>query len=743
VSSDSIFNPPPPSRPDLPPGHEALAGTLERILFLNEENHYTVGELRPEAGGAPVVVAGTLPGVQCGESLRLEGEWNRHPRHGDQFRITRFEAILPSSVHGIRRYLSSGMIKGIGKVYANKIVDTFGPDTLDVISNHSARLREVEGIGPQRAASIKRAWDEQQALREILIFLRTYGVTTSQALRLVKRYGNSAREVLRTEPYRVAREVDGIGFQTADRLALNLGFANDSPARLDAGLLYVLGDREDDGNTACVIQPFLDLAAEMLQADHALLKERLDALVTAKAVRLVDIDLVQLPALTHAETRFADRLARLSAHPSCLPSIRIDAAVAWAQERAGFAFTDEQAEAVRRALAHRVSILTGGPGTGKTTILRALVDILKAKKVRIVLASPTGRAAQRMTETTGAFAQTLHRLLRWDPAAFAFTANEDHPLSGDFFVVDETSMLDTRLATAFVRAVPPGAHVLFVGDADQLPSVGSGSVLRDLLAADLVPATRLDRVWRQRGNSAILHAAYGVLRGIPGPPNLVAGIDDISREHDFWMVRAHSPEHCIEQVLALLTRRIPELWNVDPVRDVQVLAPMHRGIAGIANLNRQLQERLNPHGDTFTFGNVSFRVGDKVIQTRNNYDHGIFNGDLGRVLAVNPAEASVMVDFDGEQINLSRSDLADLQLAYATSVHKSQGSEYPVVILPLLKQHFMLLQRNLLYTGITRGRRLVIIVGDPSAYALAARNAQTSERCTDLERKLREAFAAR
>lgn len=717
-----------------------MAGTLERILFLNEENHYTVGEFRLEDSGAPVIIAGLLPGVQCGESLRLEGSWSRHPKHGDQFKIERFEATLPSSVHGIRRYLSSGLIKGIGKVYAHKIVDTFGAETLQVISNDSGRLREVEGIGPQRAAAIKRAWDEQHALREVLIFLRTYGVTTSQALRLVKQYGSSAREVLRTEPYRVAREVDGIGFLTADRLALNLGFANDSPARLDAGLLFALGEREDEGHTCAPAEEFLAQAAEMLGSDPTRLSERLDALVLAKAMRRVGDGLVQLPVLTISEERLAHRLARLVAHPTRLPPIKIDAAVAWAQGRAGFEFTGEQAEAVRRALACRVSILTGGPGTGKTTILRALVDVLKAKKVRLVLASPTGRAAQRMTETTGAFAQTLHRLLRFDPAAMAFTANEDHPLTGDFFIVDETSMLDTRLATAFLRAVPPGAHVLLVGDADQLPSVGAGSILRDLIGAQVVQVTRLDRVWRQRGHSAILHAAYGVLQGVPGPPNLVENVDDINRGQDFWMVRAHGPDHCLDQVYALLQRKLPEQWGLDPVRDVQVLAPMHRGVAGIGNLNRELQARLNPHGTALTLGPSTFRVGDKVIQTRNNYDHGIFNGDLGRVTAADATAQTLTVDFDGEVITLARSDLSDLQLAYATSVHKSQGSEYPAVVLPLLKQHFMLLQRNLLYTALTRGRRLVIVVGDPTAYAMAARNAQTTDRCTDLVRKLQESW---
>jgi exodeoxyribonuclease V alpha subunit len=765
--------PPPASPPD------RLAGVLERIIFLNEENHYTIAEFRREDTDEKVTIVGPLPGVQCGETLHLRGSWTRHREHGDQFKVEAFTSELPASVYGIRKYLGSGLVPGIGKVYANQIVDKFGTDTFRVLSEESARLRRVPGIGPKRAAAIKRAWDDQRALREIHIFLQTYGVSTSQCVKLVNRYGSQARQILTTEPYRVAREIEGIGFKTADRIAINLGFANDAPPRLDAGLLYALETLEEDGHTAFPEADLRDYAAELLQTSGELITGRLDALVAARQLTrhqpagvahpLPGAARIQLPANDRAEQKIAVAVARLTRTPSGLPPIKIDAALSWAQRRIGFGFHERQATALRHALAHKLSILTGGPGTGKTTILRALVDILKAKKVRVHLAAPTGRAAQRLTETTGGFASTIHRLLKFDAAKGGFTVNESAPLATDFLIVDEASMLDTRLAAALFAAVPSRAHLVLVGDVDQLPSVGAGNVLKDLIGVGAsdhataeppgadIPVTRLTVIYRQGGQSLIVTTAHAINGGDPQPPPIAPDLDAVQAWSDLNFIAAASAEDCLQKVLALCTTYIPQHHRgLHPVNDVQVLAPMHKGVAGVANLNRELQNALNPavalapggHGPRAHAPGAAlrapageFRPGDKLIQLRNNYDQGLFNGDIGTVVAVDPAAGRLTAVFDGEKHVLERGELGDLAPAYAISIHKSQGSEYPAVIVVLLKAHFMMLQRNLLYTALTRGKKKVFLVGEPAAYAMAVRNAESKTRCTHLREKLLAAAA--
>jgi exodeoxyribonuclease V alpha subunit len=738
-----------------------LTGVVERIIFLNEETHYTIAQLRPElpdpgARADPVTILGSLPGVECGETLHLTGEWTRHAEHGPQFKIAAFRSELPASVHGIRKYLGSGLVAGIGPVYADKIVDAFGPDTFRVLSEESGRLRDVPGIGRKRAAAIKRAWEEKRAERELYIFLQTYGVTPGQCVKLVQRYGSEAKPVLLREPYRVAREIDGIGFKTADRIAINLGFANDAPPRLDAGLLYALDVLQEEGHAAYPAPALAELAAGMLQAGVGLIAARIEALVASgQLVRHPGPDLVQLPALDRAERRIADSVARQGRAPGGLPPIRVDAALRWAEDRAGFAFHPLQRAALEHALTRKFAILTGGPGTGKTSCLRALVEILRAKKARLHLAAPTGRAAQRLAEAAGAPASTLHRLLRFDGAAGGFTVNEDHPLATDFLVVDEASMLDVRLAAALFSALPPRAHLLLVGDTDQLPSVGAGNVLKDLIASGKAAVTRLSAIYRQRGRSLIVATAHAVNAG---DPTLPPPLDESAAEPaDLAFVPALSPEDCLRAVVRICTEVVPRRHpDLHPVADVQVLSPMHKGPTGVANLNLELQRALAPFkrrpGRELGFGGGAGRVrgltpslkapggvyeaGDKVIQLRNNYDQNLFNGDIGVVTDLDPAAGRLTADFGGEEHVFERGELADLALAHAITIHKSQGSEYPVVVVPLLKAHYLMLQRNLLYTAITRGRRRVFLVGDPAAYAQAVRNREAKLRCTHLREKL-------
>lgn len=748
-----------------------MTGVVERIIFLNEENHYTIAEFRPDLPrGAPlkdraeaVTIVGPLPGVECGETLHLTGEWTKHAQHGAQFKVVAFKSELPSSVYGIRKYLGSGLVPGIGKVYANKIVDVFGTDTFRVLSEESARLREVPGIGKKRITAIKAAWDAKRTERELYIFLQTYGVTPGQCVKIAKHFGPAAKSILTTEPYRVAREIDGIGFKTADRIAINLGFANDAAPRLDAGLIFALDTLQEEGHTGFREAELCEYSANQLETDSKLLAARIEALVQTKhlvrhwpavsagleatSTPLPGSGFIQLPHNDRAERKIAEAVARLTRTKSGLPPIKADAAVEWAEKKAGFAFHELQRGGVRHALTHKVSILTGGPGTGKTTILRALVEILKAKKVRVHLAAPTGRAAQRLAETTGGFASTIHRLLKYDPAGGGFVANEHAPLATDFLIVDEASMLDTRLASALMQAVPSRAHLLLVGDTDQLPSVGAGNVLKDLIsvaAADSgatanVPVTRLSVIYRQKDQSGIVTTAHAINAGDPSLPPAVTEIEQLQPWSDLTFLTALDAEDCVRKVIRLCTEFIPQkLKWPHPVGDVQILAPMHKGVAGVGNLNAQLQTALNPHASGLRGPHGEYRPGDKVIQLRNNYDKSLFNGDIGAVVAIDADRGTLDATFDGQRHTFERGEFGDLGLAYAISIHKSQGSEYPVVVIPLLKGHFMMLQRNLIYTAITRGKKKVFLVGEPAAYAMAVRNSESKQRLTHLREKIRD-----
>ena len=718
-----------------------LEGVLERITFYNQENGFLIGKLKGNDGKEEIAVVGKAPKVQCGETLVLAGNWAMHPKHGKQFSFESFESKLPASAYGIKKYLASGLIHGIGKTYANKIVDHFGADTLRIISEESARLLEIEGIGKMRAKSIKHAWEEQKAVREVMLFLQTYGVTDALCLRLVRKYGNEAKNILETDPYRIIREVKGIGFKTADRIALNLGLASNGPPRIDAGILHVMQECEDNGHTHFDRREIALQATELLDANSTEVENRISALIQQGEVVESMPDWVQLPTTARAEYTLAQSLSLLIKGKSSLPSILVDKAVEWAQQRAGFGFAQAQEDGVKQALSSKVSILTGGPGTGKTTILRALVSILKAKKTKVLLAAPTGRAAKRMSESTSHFAQTVHRLLKFDPSQGGFSMNEQNPLICDYLIMDESSMLDTRLAAALTRALPANAHLLLVGDADQLPSVGSGNVLKDLIDCGHLPVTRLSVTFRQADDSGIVGLAHAILSGRSSPPPPLEPSSSFPRHHDVHFIRAESPEECVQVICDLCQRVLPKSLRIDPTSQVQVLAPLHRGIGGIGNINDQIRDALNPNGATHIVGSMLFREGDKVIQTRNNYDKDVFNGDLGIICKVDTINGVLEIDFDDRLVRYERMEVTDLQPAYAISVHKSQGSEYPVVIFPLLKQHFMMLQRNLVYTGLTRAKKKVFFVGDPTAYAMAIRNNKTTARLTDLIRKFDKAIS--
>lgn len=719
---------------------ETLTGVLDRIIFHNPDNHYCVAEMDLGKRRGHATVVGNLPHVQCGETLELKGLWKQHKIHGSQFEVKDFKSKLPASVYGIRKYLGSGLVPGIGPSYANKIVDKFGDATLRIIEEDSGRLREVEGIGPKRAREIKNAWDEQRAYREVMVFLQTYGIGPRQCIKLVKNYGAQTREVLQNDPYCLIRDIEGIGFKTADQIAKNIGFPNKSPQRIDAGLQYILRDREKEGHTAIDANRLAREGVELLEVPSDDVEPRIQALIDSSILFPLDeTGLVQLRNTARAEQQIASGIARLQNTLSALPPIKIEVALQWASERSKLKFASEQADAIRTALGEKVSILTGGPGTGKTTILRSLVDILRAKKVKMVLASPTGRAAQRLSSAASHFASTIHRLLQFDPGEGKFLMDESRPLSADFVIIDESSMLDTRLAAALIRAIPSRAHVLLVGDANQLPSVGPGNVLGDLIASQLVPTVSLQQIFRQRETSNIVSTAHNILGGNPAPPCLRKSRDELDPKWDFQFLKASDSEDAANQIMHLLQHYIPR-YLVKPggSMDVQVLAPMHRGTCGIIKLNQQLQQLLNPHNPGIEFGQNSYKVQDRVIQTRNNYELNIFNGDLGVVSRVNPEAGTLAVQFGKEEVDIDRGDLADLELAYAISIHKSQGSEFPCIVMPLLKEHFILLQRNLLYTAITRGKRKVFIVGDPTAYAMAVNNSEQRERQTGLPHLLRK-----
>ncbi|MFI9027516.1 ATP-dependent RecD-like DNA helicase [Streptomyces sp. NPDC053560] len=735
--------------PGHPGGLAVVEGVLERITYANEENGYTVARVDTGRGGNDLLtVVGALLGAQPGESLRMEGRWGSHPQYGRQFTVENYRTVLPATVQGIRRYLGSGLIKGIGPRIADRITEHFGTDTLDVIEQDPKRLIEVPGLGPKRTKMIGAAWEEQKAIKEVMVFLQGVGVSTSIAVRIYKKYGDASISVVRNQPYRLAADVWGIGFLTADRIAQSVGIPHDSPDRVKAGLQYALSQSTDQGHCFLPEEQLIADSVKLLQVDTGLVIECLAELaadpegVVRETVPAPDggdpVTAVYLVPFHRAELSLAGRLRRLlRSEEDRMPAFRDvawDKALAWLADRTGAQLAPEQEAAVKLALTEKVAVLTGGPGCGKSFTVRSVVELARAKRAKVVLAAPTGRAAKRLSELTGAEAATVHRLLELKPGGDA-AYDQDRPLDADLVVVDEASMLDLLLANKLVKAVPPGAHLLLVGDVDQLPSVGAGEVLRDLLAeGGPVPAVRLTRIFRQAQHSGVVTNAHRINAGTPP---ITTGLAD------FFLFPEEDTEEAGRLTVDVAARRIPAKFGLDPRRDVQVLAPMHRGPAGAGTLNGLLQQAVTPARPDLPerrFGGRVFRVGDKVTQIRNNYEkgrNGVFNGTVGVVttLSVEEQRLTVRTDED-EEVPYDFDELDELAHAYAVTIHRSQGSEYPAVVIPVTTGAWMMLQRNLLYTAVTRAKRLVVLVGSRRALGQAVRTISAGRRHTALDHRL-------
>ena len=713
-----------------------LKGQIEKVTYYNDENGYTVARLKAEGRPGLVTVVGSLPGLGPGEILRLKGEWQTHSKYGEQFKIESYESVVPATLSGIERYLSSGMIKGIGPVMAKRLVSSFGMDTLDVIEGNMERLLEVEGIGEKRVAMIGRAWREQKEIREVMIFLQGHGVSPAFAVKIFRQYGSAAISAVRENPYRLAEEVFGIGFLTADRIAEKLGIAKDSPVRARAGIQFVLNRLSDEGHVYYPFDNLVEQCEKTLEADREVILEAMASAASDHRIVIEDMDTyggegkaVYLVRFHVSEQAIARLLKDLLSHPRQLPLVDKEALLDAAEKKLGLVLSEQQAKAVRDSVERKVMVITGGPGTGKTTIIKSIIAVQDSLGRRVLLAAPTGRAAKRMTEATGIEARTIHRLLEFSPRDGRFKRDEENPLEAEALVIDEASMVDAILMYHLLKAVPPKATLILVGDVDQLPSVGAGNVLRDIIDSGKVPVVRLAEIFRQSRESLIIVNAHRVNSG------RMPFLEDQDRS-DFLFIEVEGPEAALAKLVSLCREGIPARYGFRAVDDIQVLTPMHRGTVGALNLNEALQKELNPSKDEILRGGRVFKTGDKVMQIRNNYDKDVYNGDIGRILRIDREEQELSVGFDGRLVDYDFSELDELVLAYATSVHKAQGSEYPAVVMPLLTQHFLLLQRNLLYTGITRGRKLVVLVGTKKALGIAVSNNRTQMRYTMLKQRL-------
>ncbi len=717
---------------------EQICGYIERLTFHNSENGYTVAQLKQAKRSELVCIVGVMPGIQPGETVRCFGAWKNHLVHGRQFEITNFRVEAPADLVGIRKYLGSGLIKGIGPKYAGRIVDRFGVDTLNVIESSPDQLLDIPGLGAKRLDKIKACWLEQKSIREVMVFLQTYGVSPAFAQKIFKTYGDQSVAKVKENPYALARDIFGIGFKTADTLAQKMGIGSGSPQRLDAGIEHVLSQLSSDGHVCFPADELIPEVEKTLEAPAAQIEERLHSLQQEDRIEMKELveengkrRFVWLKPLFLAEMGIARELRRLKRGTSTLRPVQVEKALVWVQEQLQIELAPNQQKAVAAAITGKLHIITGGPGTGKSTITNAILTITSKLTQKICLAAPTGRAAKRMSEITNHKASTIHSLLEFDFKKMGFKRSRENPVDCDLMIVDEASMIDTFLMYSLLKALPDHARVIFVGDINQLPSVGPGNVLKDMISSLSLSVTTLNEIFRQAAGSHIITNAHRINKGIF--PQLYNGKDS-----DFFFMECQENEEVLNTIIKLVAQRLPNRYGFNPTRDIQVLAPMKKGVIGTENLNQMLQQMLNPKDVALLRGGHRFQVGDKVMQIRNDYKREVFNGDIGYIQTIDSEEQQVMIHFDEREVIYDYSDLDELVLAYAISIHKFQGSECPCVVMPVHTSHFMLLHRNLLYTGITRGKKLVVLVGTKKALAIAVKKDDVQQRYTSLQKTLME-----
>ena len=707
-----------------------LRCVVERITYQNPENGYSVLKVKVKGYNDLVTLVGNLLEVPVGSVLLCRGEWKVDKRYGSQFVAATWEETMPATVYGIEKYLGSGLVKGIGPRFARAIVQRFGTETIDIIETEIERLYEVPNIGRKRVAKIRESWEKQKDIKNVMLFLQGYGVSTAYAAKIYREYGKESIDKVRENPYRLADDIWGIGFKTADGIAAKMGYEKEDPRRCRSGILYTLGQLSDEGHVYAGEEQLVKTAGQLLEAGETAIRDTLAGMLQAEDL-ILDKDAIYLPPFYHAECGTSRRLRDLaeSTGRSLFDGL-FDPSSLTAET--GIEYDEVQLAAIRQAVTSKVMVLTGGPGTGKTTTTQGIIAALKKAGLRVLLAAPTGRAAKRMSEATGMEAKTIHRLLEYNPQD-GYKRNDENPLEGDALIVDECSMIDILLMNNLLKAVPVGMRLVFVGDIDQLPSVGAGNVLRDIIDSQRIPVVRLVRIFRQAQKSRIVMNAHAINQGrVPDTSN--------GRDTDFFFMREDDPERAAETIVRLVKERLPRAYRESPDR-IQVLTPMQRGVVGAANLNLLLQQALNPSGPSLNRGGYTYRQGDRVMQQRNNYDKDVFNGDLGYIREVDTEERTLKVDFDGKWVEYDVTELDELTLAYATTIHKAQGSEYPIVVMPVLMTHFVMLQRNLIYTGITRAKKICVLLGAAKALAYAVRNVSVLKRNTRLKERLNPSAA--